>query len=80
MPITLVTLTLDEYQAIMDRLRTLEVSQAARVADLAPVLRRIQGVESTLSAIVSTVAALPQLDARIAALEKLALTGGTTPV
>lgn len=51
MPGTLVTLTIEEYQAIMDRVKALETTQATRMIDLAPVLQRIQGLESTASAL-----------------------------
>lgn len=76
MPGTLVTLTLEEYQGIMDRLAVLEAWQTARANDIAPVLQRLQGVESTVSAIGSTVATMPKLDARIAVLERSVLTTG----
>ncbi|MCS6290128.1 MAG: hypothetical protein H8K10_14315 [Nitrospira sp.] len=77
MPVTTVSLTTDEYQAIMDRLKGLESLQATRATDLAPVLQRIQGSESTVSALVSTVASMPKLEARITALEKVVGAGGT---
>lgn len=69
MPVPVVMLTVEEYQVIMDRLKALEDAKATRMTDLAPLLQRLQGVESTLSAIVSTVAAMPKLDARLTVLE-----------
>lgn len=60
MPVTTVSLTIEEYEGIMTRLTALEAWMAARQADLAPLVQRVQGVESTLSAFKKTVADLPK--------------------
>ncbi len=60
MPTTVICLTVEEYQGIMDRLRALEALQDTRMTDLGPVIQRMQGIESTLSAMVATVARLPK--------------------
>lgn len=61
MPVTTVSLTVEEYQALIDRLTALETQMAARHTDLAPLLQRVQGLESTLSAFAKTVADLPKI-------------------
>lgn len=61
MPVTTVSLTVEEYQGIINRLAALEGWMASRQSDLAPLAQRLQGVESTLSAFSKTVADLPKL-------------------
>ena len=41
MPVTMVSLTAEEYQGLLDRLKALEDARATRMTDLAPVLQRL---------------------------------------
>lgn len=70
MPITVVCLTEEEYQVLLDRLKALEDAKTNRLIDLAPVLQRLQGIESTLSALTVTAANLPAMERRVATLER----------
>ncbi len=70
MPVTMVSLTAEEYQGLLDRLKALEDARATRMTDLAPVLQRLQGIESTLSALTTTAANLPAMERRVSTLEK----------
>lgn len=60
MPVTTVSLTVEEFEGIMSRLTALESWMAARQTDLAPLVQRVQGVEATLAAFSKTVADLPK--------------------
>ncbi|MCS6287759.1 MAG: hypothetical protein H8K10_02135 [Nitrospira sp.] len=59
MPVTTVSLTVEEYEGIMSRLASLESWMAARQTDLAPLVQRVQGLEATLTAFSRTLADLP---------------------
>ncbi|HNP80113.1 MAG TPA: hypothetical protein PKN47_01520 [Nitrospira sp.] len=61
MPVTTVSLTVEEFEGIMSRLTALESWMAARQSDLAPLVQRVQGVEATLAAFSKTVAELPKI-------------------
>lgn len=67
MPVTTVSLTVEEYQALIDRLAALEAWMAARQTDLAPLVQRVQGIESTLSAFSKTIADLPKVASKTTA-------------
>ena len=60
MPVTTVSLTVEEYEGLISRLTALESWMAARQADLAPLAQRVQGLEATLAAFSKTVADLPK--------------------
>jgi hypothetical protein len=60
MPVTTVSLTVEEYEGIMSRLTALESWMAARQTDLTPLVQRVQGLEATLAAFSKTVADLPK--------------------
>ncbi len=70
MPVTTVSLTVEEYQGIIDRLAALEAVHAAIQTDLAPLAQRVQSVESTSSAMRERVASIPSLDVRLTKLEQ----------
>lgn len=61
MPVTTVSLTVEEYEGIMSRLTALESWLAARQTDLAPLVLRVQSLESTLSAYQKTMSEMPTL-------------------
>lgn len=61
MPVTTVSLTVEEYEGIISRLAALESWIAARHTDLAPLVQRVQGLEATLAAFTKTVADLPKV-------------------
>lgn len=56
MPVTTVSLTVEEYTGIMDRLAALEAALPPRSSDVEALFLRVQGIESTLSAFSKTVA------------------------
>ena len=70
MPVTTVSLTVEEYQGIIDRLAALEAVHAAIQIDLAPLAQRIKSMESTSSAMLARVASIPSLDVRLTKLEQ----------
>lgn len=77
MPVTTVSLTIEEYQGIIDRLAALETLVASVDTAATDLATRVQGVESTVSAHSATLAVLPKLGERITVLEKGAITALT---
>lgn len=74
MPSTAIFLTQDEYDGIMARLAALEAAIPARSSDIEALARRVQSVESTLSAFTKRMSELP-----IKGTVEEAVTKGATP-
>lgn len=73
MPVNAIFLTQEEYDGIVTRLAALESALPSRSSDIEALTRRVQSLESTLSAFAKTVADLPRL------VVKESVTKGGTP-